>query len=148
MANLIPACAVAALGALAPVASAAAGPSAARSGAAVPNVAIGPKVAHVQNGKIRLRATCPATASRCGGVILGRLPLASKPGSILDPGGLGGPFISMKPGQTIPVVFPLTPATRTFLATHPKTTLTVTTKLSDDDGNEGQSQLRVTLFAK
>jgi len=113
-----------------------------------PKVTISPTVVHVKNGKIRLKATCPGDEALCSGVILGHLPIARKRGSILDPGSLGGPILTIKPGQTVQIAFPVSAPAKAFLATHPKTTLTVQAKMVDDAGNEGTTQSKVTLFAR
>jgi curli biogenesis system outer membrane secretion channel CsgG len=133
----------AALAALAPAALAAT-----RAAAEAPQMQIGPPTVHVKNGKITVKAVCPPEASACEGVILGRLPLTRKPGSLLDPGSLGGPFFSMKPGETMGVVFRLTPKTKAYLKTHFKTTLNLTVKVLDDEGDESVSKLKLTLFAR
>jgi hypothetical protein len=112
-----------------------------------PQMQIGPPTLHVKNGKIAMKAVCPAEASACSGVILGRLPLPRKRGSALDPGSLGGPFFNLKPGETLPVVFRLTAKTKAFLKTHRKTTLQVTVKVSDAEHNETVSTTKLTLFA-
>jgi hypothetical protein len=114
---------------------------------AAPQMLIGPQTVRVKNDRIVLKAVCPAEASACSGVILGRLPLARKPGSLLDPGSLGGPFFDLKPGETLRVVFRLTPKTRAFLKTHLKTTLNLTVKLLDEQDNESVTRLKLTLFA-
>jgi len=116
------------------------------AGAAASQMVIAPAAAHVKNGKIALTATCSADASACSGVILGRLPLARRRGSALDPGSLGGPFFSIQPNETMPVVFKLTPKTTAFLKLHPKTTLTVTVKLTGDDHNELVSAIKLPLY--
>jgi hypothetical protein len=113
-----------------------------------PNVLISPGVAHVTKGKIRLNATCPAEEVSCSGVILGRLPLPYKRGSALDPGGLGGPILTIQGGQTVPIVFTLTPKTKAFLKTHARTTLTVTVKMLDEARNGSEEKVKVILHAR
>ena len=133
----------AALAAVAPMADAAK-----QAAAEAPQLLIGPPTVHVKNGRIALKAICPTEASSCEGVILGRLPLTRKPGSLLDPGGLGGPFFDLKPGETLRVVLKLTAKTKAYLKTHFKTTLNLTVKVLDDERNESVTKLKLTLFAR
>lgn len=119
-----------------------------QAAAEAPQMQVGPPTVHVKNGKIVLKAVCPAETSACSGVIIGRLPLPRKRGSILDPGGLGGPFFSLQPGETLRVVLPLTPKTKAFLKTHFRTTLQLTVKVNDSEGNARVFTTTMTLFAR
>ena len=139
-AHLIPAVALAAL-------AVAGSSSAAANQAADPGLDLTPAAVHVKNGRIVMKATRAAEAGEASGVILGRLPLPMRRGSLLDPGSLGGPFFSMQPGQTIPVVFKLTDTTKA-LKTHPKTALTVTIKLLDAERNSFVSTKKITIYAR
>ena len=134
--------ALAAVGAVSPAA-----PAASRAATEAPQMQIGPPTVHVKNGRITVKAVCPPEASSCEGVISARLPLTRKPGSLLDPGSLGGPFFSMRPGETIRVVFTLTAKTKAFLKTHARTTLNLTVKVLDNERNESVTKLKLTLFA-
>jgi hypothetical protein len=122
-------------------------PAAGAKAADAPRMLIGPSIVHVKNGKIVLKAVCPPTASACTGVILGRLPLARTPGSVLDPGSLGGPFFDLQAGQALRVVFTLTAKTKAFLKTHRKTALYLTVKVLDDQRNESVTKRQLTLYA-
>ena len=113
-----------------------------------PQMQIGPPTVHVKNGQIAVKTVCPIDVTECSGVILARLPLARKPGSLLDPGSLGGPFFTMRPGEMKTVVFKLTEKTKAFLKTHPKTLLIVTVKVLDDESNESVSTMKLTLFSR
>jgi hypothetical protein len=111
-----------------------------------PQMQIGPPTVHVKNGRITVKAVCPPEVSSCEGVIVARLPITRRPGSLLDAGGLGGRIFSMKPGETRGFVFPLTSKAKAFLKTHVQTTLNLTVKVLDDERNESVTKLKLTLF--
>lgn len=92
--------------------------------AETPALKVGPAVAKVRNGKLVLTATCVGQA-RCQAVLTARIDVRN--------GGLGGQIFRVEPGSTKKLVFDLRPEVRTWLETHPRSTLVVDARTSNED---------------
>jgi hypothetical protein len=90
----------------------------------VPKLTIGPSVVKVRSGKIALAATCVGEA-RCQSVLTARIDVRN--------GGLGGQIFRVEPGKTEKLVFSLRPEVRTWLKTHPRSTLVISARTSNED---------------
>jgi hypothetical protein len=94
------------------------------SAAAPPALKVGPQVAKVQNGKLVLTATCVGDA-RCQAVLTARIDVRN--------GGLGGQIFRVEPGATKKLVFDLRPEVRTWLKSHPRSSLVIDARTSNED---------------
>jgi hypothetical protein len=90
----------------------------------VPKLKIGPAAVKVKNGKFALNATCIGSAE-CQSVLTARIDVKN--------GGLGGQIFDVEPGQTEKLVFKLEPNVRTWLKTHPRSTLVISARTSNED---------------
>jgi hypothetical protein len=91
---------------------------------AEPKLTIGPSVVKAQGGKMVLKATCVGDA-RCQAVLTARIDVRN--------GGLGGQIFRVEPGQTKQLVFTFRPEVRTWLRTHPRSTLVIDARTSNDE---------------
>ena len=89
-----------------------------------PRLTIGPSVVKAQGGKLVLTATCVGDA-RCQAVLTARIDVRN--------GGLGGQIFRVEPGATKRLVFTFRPEVRTWLKTHPRSTLVVDARTSNDE---------------
>jgi hypothetical protein len=92
--------------------------------AETPALKVGPKVAKVRNGKLVLNATCLGT-SRCQAVLTARIDVRN--------GGLGGQIFRVEPGATKQLVFDLRPEVRTWLESHPRSSLVIDARTSNEE---------------
>jgi hypothetical protein len=93
-------------------------------GAAVPKLQIGPSVAKVKNGKLILAASCIGELE-CQSVLTARIDVRN--------GSLGGKIFKVAPGQTEKLVFKLEPKVRAWLKTHPRSTLVINARTSNEN---------------
>ena len=89
-----------------------------------PKLTIGPSVVKAQGGKMVLNATCVGEA-RCQAVLTARIDVRN--------GGLGGQIFRVEPGATKQLVFTFRPEVRTWLKTHPRSTLVIEARTSNDE---------------
>jgi hypothetical protein len=106
------------------LAALAAGGSALAADSAAPTLTIGPSVVKAKGGRMVLDATCVGEA-RCQAVLTARIDVRN--------GGLGGQIFKVEPGTTKRLVFTFRPEVRTWLKTHPRTTLVVDARTSNDE---------------
>jgi hypothetical protein len=92
--------------------------------AAAPKVKVGPSVVKVKGGKLLLNATCVGE-ERCQSVLTARIDVRN--------GGLGGQIFRIEPGQSTKLVFDLRPEVRTWLASHPRSSLVIEARTSNED---------------
>ena len=92
--------------------------------ATAPKLTIGPSVVKAQGGKMVLKATCVGEA-RCQAVLTARIDVRN--------GGLGGQIFRVEPGQTKQLVFTFRPEVRTWLKTHPRSTLVIEARTSNEE---------------
>ena len=89
-----------------------------------PTTKIGPQVVKAQNGKMTLTATCLGDA-RCQAVLTARIDVRN--------GGLGGQIFRVDPGATKNLVFTFRPEVRTWLKSHPRSSLVIEARTSNED---------------
>ena len=107
--------------------------------AETPALKVGPKVAKVRNGKLVLDATCLG-ASRCQAVLTARIDVRN--------GGLGGQIFRVEPGSTKKLVFDLRPEVRTWLKSHPRSSLVIDARTSNEEYEVvWRGSFRLTLVA-
>ena len=94
------------------------------SATTAPALQVGPKIAKVTNGKLVLTATCLAE-ERCQAVLTARIDVRN--------GGLGGQIFRVEPGATKKLVFDLRPEVRTWLKSHPRSSLVIDARTSNED---------------
>ena len=90
----------------------------------VPRLTIGPSVVKAKGGKMILKATCVGE-SRCQAVLTARIDVRN--------GGLGGQIFRVEPGATKQLVFTFRPEVRTWLKTHPRSTLVIEARTSNEE---------------
>jgi hypothetical protein len=89
----------------------------------VPKLQIGPSVVKVKSGKLVLVAKCLGE-SECQSVLTARIDVKN--------GGLGGQIFKVDPGQTEKLVFNLEPNVRHWLRSHPRSTLVINARTSNE----------------
>ena len=92
--------------------------------ATAPKLTIGPSVVKAKDGKMVLSATCVGE-SRCQAVLTARIDVRN--------GGLGGQIFRVEPGATKKLVFTFRPEVRTWLESHPRSTLVVEARTSNEE---------------
>src|SRR5918995_3344604 len=90
----------------------------------VPKLQVGPSVVKVKNGRIVLAATCVGEAE-CQSVLTARIDVRN--------GGLRGHIFDVDPGQTEQLVFKLEPNVRFWLKTHPRSTVVINARTSNEE---------------
>ena len=90
----------------------------------IPRLTIGPAVVKAKGGKMILKATCVGEA-RCQAVLTARIDVRN--------GGLGGQIFRLEPGATKQLVFTFRPEVSTWLESHPRSTLVVMARTSNED---------------
>jgi hypothetical protein len=85
---------------------------------------IGPQVVKAHGGKMTLTATCLGEA-RCQAVLTARIDVRN--------GGLGGQVFRVEPGATKKLAFTFRPEVRTWLKTHPRSSLVIEARTSDEE---------------
>jgi hypothetical protein len=107
--------------------------------APAPKVKIGPSIVKVKGGKLVLNATCVGE-DRCQSVLTARIDVRN--------GGLGGQIFGVEPGKSTKLVFDLRPEVRTWLASHPRSSLVVEARTSNEDYDVvWRGTYRLTLLA-
>ena len=99
-----------------------AGIAAAETG--TPKLTIGPAVVKAKGGTMTLNATCVGE-SRCQAVLTARIDVRN--------GGLGGQIFRVAPGATKKLVFIFRPEVRKWLQSHPRSTLVVEARTSNEE---------------
>jgi hypothetical protein len=109
------------------------------SATTAPALKVGPKIAKVQNGKLVLNATCVGDA-RCQAVLTARIDVRN--------GGLGGQIFRVEPGSTKKLVFDLRTEVRTWLKSHPRSSLVIEARTSNEEYEVvWRGSFRLTLVA-
>jgi hypothetical protein len=106
------------------LAALAVGGSAFAADGSAPKLTIGPSVVKAKAGKMVLNATCVGDG-RCQAVLTARIDVRN--------GGLGGQIFRVEPGATKKLVFTFRPEVRTWLETHPRSTLVVEARTSNEE---------------
>ena len=89
-----------------------------------PRLQIGPSIVKAKNGKLVLVASCVGDAA-CRSVLTARIDVKN--------GGLGGQIFEVAPGRSEKLVFKLEPNVRYWLKSHPRSTLVIEARTSNED---------------
>ena len=104
-----------------------------------PKLTIGPAVVKAKGGTMTLTATCVGE-SRCQAVLTARIDVRN--------GGLGGQIFRVEPGATKQLVFTFRPEVRKWLQSHPRSTLVVEARTSNEEYEvEWRGTFRLRLVA-